>query len=309
MAGNFNEFRARGNVIVPEIVVDNLESPHEFSARGSERNNAVRVLVVTGAQAAIEIRRCAAGWNQDQIVLCVNGHGRPGIGRTGFSGGVGSQLHCNLPVSVLKARTVPRSISARLLSPIEEPAITTLPATTGADSDNCRRSIPGQVLLARGGARSRRSERSRARRECRKKPCHWQRLRRAPTLPRASIACHVRVVLPSLGARRGIEREHLIEGRNYVQETIRGETPASPQMPRYARCAHQAPWRVFRKSRRPRVEARSEGSYRRQAKRRPTGSTSLNHKALNGGCACSNGAQPASVRVIRCAASVESSIR
>src|SRR5258708_3902281 len=59
-----------------------LKSPNEFTGLGAQCDYGVCPLVVTYAQSAIVIGAWAAGRNEDEVALGVDGHDGPGIGGT-----------------------------------------------------------------------------------------------------------------------------------------------------------------------------------------------------------------------------------
>src|SRR5690606_38988595 len=81
-----------GGVVIPEIVVHDLEVPDDLAGFGAQRDDAVRIQVAAGAFAAVVVGRCAAGGDEDEAAFGVDGHDGPGVGRAGLGGGFGGPL-------------------------------------------------------------------------------------------------------------------------------------------------------------------------------------------------------------------------
>ena len=133
------------HVVVPEIVVHDLEVPDDLAGGAAQRDHGVRVAVRADALAAVVVRARAAGRQEHEAALDVHGHHRPDVGGAGPAPAVprprrsapdrtrawGSDPSSTAasPVRASYARTTPRSMSAERLSAIEEPT-TTSPSTT-----------------------------------------------------------------------------------------------------------------------------------------------------------------------------------
>src|SRR4029077_1274236 len=78
-----DEHRLRSYVVIPQVVMNHLKVPNDFSRRSAQRDYRVCVFVVTFALAAVEVRARAASRNEDQTALGINRDDRPGVGRAG----------------------------------------------------------------------------------------------------------------------------------------------------------------------------------------------------------------------------------
>ena len=72
-----------GDVVVPQIVVDDLEAPYQLAGGGSQGHDRVRPPVVALARTAPVVGTRAAGRDEDEPALRVDGEGRPGIAGSG----------------------------------------------------------------------------------------------------------------------------------------------------------------------------------------------------------------------------------
>ena len=127
------------DVVVPEIVVDDLEAPHQLAGGGAQGDDGVRPPVVARARAAPVVGARAAGRDEHQPALRDRRTGSTTRCRlrcaasSGLAHGIGSQVQRSAPVRASKARTMPRSTSTARLSPIDDPTTTTSPAIAGAE--------------------------------------------------------------------------------------------------------------------------------------------------------------------------------
>jgi hypothetical protein len=60
-AFDVDEYRLRGKVTIPDVMVDDLAVPGDFATRAAQRYNRVGVTVISGSRAAKEVRRSAGG--------------------------------------------------------------------------------------------------------------------------------------------------------------------------------------------------------------------------------------------------------
>jgi len=63
-----------------------LKEPDELTGRRPKRDDAIRIAIVSRAQAAVEIRRCTTGGDEHEVACHINRHGRPGVGRASLAG-------------------------------------------------------------------------------------------------------------------------------------------------------------------------------------------------------------------------------
>src|SRR5207247_9716717 len=75
------EKRRRGRVVVPQIMVDKLKTPSDFSGLGMKGDHRIRPLIVSRAQTAVVVRTGAASGNEDKVAFRIDSHNRPGIRR------------------------------------------------------------------------------------------------------------------------------------------------------------------------------------------------------------------------------------
>ena len=80
VASHGDQGRLRRNVVVPDVVVHDLEVPDYLAARGAQRDDRVRVAIVSAPLAAVEVRAGASGRNEDEAALRIGRQDRPGVG-------------------------------------------------------------------------------------------------------------------------------------------------------------------------------------------------------------------------------------
>src|SRR5438132_1867441 len=78
------EKRRRGRVVIPQIMVNKLKPPGDFSGLGMKGDHRIGPLVVAGTQSAIIVRAGAAGGNEDKVPLRIDSHNGPGVCSTAF---------------------------------------------------------------------------------------------------------------------------------------------------------------------------------------------------------------------------------
>src|SRR5262249_46706539 len=69
----------RGDVVVPNVVMNDLEAPDEFSGGGFERDDRVGPFVVAFADAAVIVGAGAARRNEDEIAFGIDGNCGPSV--------------------------------------------------------------------------------------------------------------------------------------------------------------------------------------------------------------------------------------
>ena len=80
VAPQVEEGGLRGDVEVPQVVVDGLEAPHDLAGRAAERHHGAPV--VRERRITVEVvGRRVAGRDEDQVSLHVHRHRRPHVGR------------------------------------------------------------------------------------------------------------------------------------------------------------------------------------------------------------------------------------
>ena len=72
-----------GDVVVPEVVVDDLEGPDLFAGGGVEGDEGVGVSVVAGAETSVVVGRGGAGGEIEEVEGGVGGDDGPGVGGAG----------------------------------------------------------------------------------------------------------------------------------------------------------------------------------------------------------------------------------
>ncbi len=85
------EERRGGGIVVPEVVVHELESPDEFSGLTTKGDDGIGPLVVSRTETAVIIGTGAASGDEDEVTFGINNHDRPGVGcagAPGFGGGL-----------------------------------------------------------------------------------------------------------------------------------------------------------------------------------------------------------------------------
>ena len=80
--GKVEQHRLRGDVVVPDVVMDGLEVPAGLTGRSVERDDGARVVVEAVPVAAVVVRRSVSGRHVDQAEFGVEGQNRPGVGRS-----------------------------------------------------------------------------------------------------------------------------------------------------------------------------------------------------------------------------------
>ena len=197
-----------------------LKEPQELAGRGPERHHAIGIMIVAGPQASVEIRRGAPGRDENEVACRVHCQRSPRIGRAGFAGRrrVPGPLRC-------AGCCIERSNRAAVHSGA------TVIADRGADDDgrarNDRRRSdlviavirrrsevalphePSGLRIERNQPRVQRSEVHQTTRDG-DPACRRLRVR--------AIARQMGIVAPPFRAGRWIERDHLIEWRNEIQE-------------------------------------------------------------------------------------------
>ena len=88
VADDGHEVRLRGQVPIPQVMVDGLEMPTPFAGTAVEGNDAIAEQVGALAVAAVEVDRGRGEWNEDHPALLVDAHRRPGIGAAALVPGV-----------------------------------------------------------------------------------------------------------------------------------------------------------------------------------------------------------------------------
>src|SRR5690606_3797010 len=78
----------RGEVAVPDVVVDGLKVPHPPTRGGVERQQRVGEQVGAGAAAAVEVRGGGAGGDEGDAARGVDADARPGVGTTRVAPGL-----------------------------------------------------------------------------------------------------------------------------------------------------------------------------------------------------------------------------
>ena len=81
--GDGGEARLGRDVVIPDIVVDELEAPRQRAGVGLERHDGIGAAIVAGAKAAVEIRARAGGRQENQAARLVDRDRRPDIGGAG----------------------------------------------------------------------------------------------------------------------------------------------------------------------------------------------------------------------------------
>lgn len=78
-----DERRLRGEVVIPQVVMNALKVPHDFSGGSAQSDNGIGVAVVTGTQAGVEIRAGAARGNKNEITRGIGAEERPRVAGAG----------------------------------------------------------------------------------------------------------------------------------------------------------------------------------------------------------------------------------
>ena len=99
--GDRRQRRLGGNVVVPDVVLDDLERPRQRAVGGVQGDDRVRVAIRAGPTAAEEIRARARRRHEDQRARFVDRHRRPRIGGAGDRRGLGLE---RLPLPARRAR-------------------------------------------------------------------------------------------------------------------------------------------------------------------------------------------------------------
>src|SRR4029077_16004371 len=82
------ERRLGRDVLVPEIVVGDLDPPDELAGGRAQGDDGIGPPVVALSNAAEVVGAGAAGGGEDQTALWIDGHGRPGVARAGARSGL-----------------------------------------------------------------------------------------------------------------------------------------------------------------------------------------------------------------------------
>ena len=231
--------RLRRDVVVPDVVLDDLEGPGERAVSRVQRDHRVGVLVRTGTQTAVEVRAGTRRRQEDQAALRVDRHRRPDVRRRPSlcrrCGTSGSQFQRSAPLRASNARTRPEGAETRPLSLIDEPTTTTSPSTTGADetwnspgqtsrpvSISTSPSLPKPTQVSAGacvegdqarvGRRAEDAQRA-GRVDGRRGITPLGDAAAVEEIRRAPIDRDFRVVAPGLGTRRRVESDDLVERR------------------------------------------------------------------------------------------------
>src|SRR5258708_26691183 len=65
------EQRRRGGIVIPQVVMDELESPDELSGFCAERDHGIRPLVIAGSQTAVIVWTGPSRGDADRIAVLV----------------------------------------------------------------------------------------------------------------------------------------------------------------------------------------------------------------------------------------------
>ena len=92
-----HEVRRRGEIAIPQIVVDGLEMPESLARPRIEREQRVRIEVVARTISAPEIRRRRTGRQIDDPALAIESHPGPGVCAAALApGALGPRLRAEL---------------------------------------------------------------------------------------------------------------------------------------------------------------------------------------------------------------------
>ena len=84
--------RLRRHVVVPDVVLDDLERPREAAVGDAQRDDRIGVPVRAGALAAVEVGARARGRQEDQPARLVDRHRRPDVGGADVAPGLAPAL-------------------------------------------------------------------------------------------------------------------------------------------------------------------------------------------------------------------------
>jgi hypothetical protein len=92
-----DQHRRRGQVVVPQVVVDGLEVPDALASRGAQRHHRIGEEVGAGTIGAVEVGARRTDRQEHQTALEVGGDRRPHIGGAGVAPavvlpGIGAEL-------------------------------------------------------------------------------------------------------------------------------------------------------------------------------------------------------------------------
>jgi hypothetical protein len=88
VAGDGDERGRRGEIAIPDVMMDALEVPEAFACGCVEGEQRVGEEIVADAVASVEIKNCATGGDIEDAALGVEGHAGPVVGGTGIFPGV-----------------------------------------------------------------------------------------------------------------------------------------------------------------------------------------------------------------------------
>ena len=74
--------RLCGGVVVPDIMMDDLEVPDDLPGAAAQRDHRIGIAVFTGACAAIKVQRWTRRRQKHKVTGLVHGHDRPDVGLT-----------------------------------------------------------------------------------------------------------------------------------------------------------------------------------------------------------------------------------
>ena len=82
-AGDVDQHRLRGEVVVPEVVVHGLERPHDLAGGPAQGHDRVGMRAGAGPKPSEEVRAGAGGGHEDEVAGGVDVEHRPGVGGAG----------------------------------------------------------------------------------------------------------------------------------------------------------------------------------------------------------------------------------
>ena len=232
------ERRLGREVIVPDVVLDDLEGPGDRAIGRVQGDDRVRVPIGAGPQAAEEVGARARGRQEHELARFVDGHGRPHIRRTCGHGRIG---HQRLPAPAQRAgagvegthpaRRRGRALvvadrraddhdvaghhrcrrDLQLARPVEAADVhANLAALAEVGAGKAGTGIEGDQPHIGGG----RQDAQRAgRRRCRLAIAPLRDATAVEAVGRAKICRQLRIEAPGLGAAGRIERDHFVERR------------------------------------------------------------------------------------------------
>ena len=134
-AAHFDQHRLRGDVVIPQIVMDDLEVPDHLAGVRADGDDAVGEIVVAEAEAAVVVGAGAAGGDEDHARLRDRRSSAPTRSRRRCAARARSDRTSSAARRCARRRRgrLPRSSSAPPLSPIAEPTMTRSPMTAGGE--------------------------------------------------------------------------------------------------------------------------------------------------------------------------------